>query len=345
MLQFIMPSILLAGLLLSGCQNPTDPEEQVSRPVINPAAGTYYNPIDVVITSSTLGTTILYTTDGSEPNPNSQIYTGPIEVSQTTILKAKAYRTGMKDSVITTASYTIETTPPANDFVFVQGGTIYPTDGIYTAGLTVSDFYIEKYELTNAEWVAVMGSRNSENYPQSGVSWYGAIEYCNRRSLKDGLTPCYSYLTYGTNPDDWPSGWDTSLLNSMNVTCEFNANGYRLPTDAEWEYAARGGLRTHGYTYSGSNVLNEVGWYDGNSGYICHPVGQLAPNELGLYDMSGNLIEWCGSQIDGYGRVVRGGDFIYYDYTCSVSYQIDYYTISDFSFVGFRICRNSPGSR
>ncbi|MFA6720353.1 MAG: formylglycine-generating enzyme family protein [Candidatus Cloacimonadaceae bacterium] len=228
-----------------------------------------------------------------------------------------------------------------DNFVFVSGGTIYPTEGFYTSGLTVSDFYIDKYELTNVEWNAVMGSGGGDNYPHAYVSWFGAIEYCNRRSMQVGLTPCYSYLTYGTNPDDWPSGWNSTSNNSLNVICDWNALGYRLLSEAEWEYTARGGLQTHGYSYSGSNDLNQVGWYGGNSG-LATPVGQLAANELGTYDMSGNLWEWCWDVYSGSDRMLRGGCFGHEGIYCTVSYRnLSYSTYSSIN-LGFRVCRISP---
>ena len=228
------------------------------------------------------------------------------------------------------------------NFVLVPGGTIHPTTGIYTGGLTVSDFYMDKYELTNAEWNAVMGSGGGDDYPHDWVSWFGAIEYCNRRSLQEGLTPCYSYLNYGTNPDDWPAGWNTSDDNSLNVSCDWNATGYRLPSEAEWEYAARGGLQTHGYTYSGSNDLSLVGWCWSNSGNFPHPVGQLAPNELGTYDMSGNLWECCWDIYSDSYRVIRGGYFSSVSSYCTVWVRNAVYpTVSDVS-LGFRICRVYP---
>jgi len=110
--------------------------------------------------------------------------------------------------------------------------------------------------------------------PVIEVTWYDAAAYCNWLSEKMGLTPCYR-----------GSG--------KTIQCDFSANGYRLPTEAEWEYAARGGAKSLGFAYAGSDNPDEVAWYAANSGGVMHPVGQKKPNELGLYDMSGNLYEWC----------------------------------------------------
>ncbi|MDD3097900.1 MAG: SUMF1/EgtB/PvdO family nonheme iron enzyme [Candidatus Cloacimonetes bacterium] len=235
--------------------------------------------------------------------------------------------------------------PIPENFVFVQGGTIYPADGSYTSGLTVSSFYIDKYELTNTEWNAVMGSGGGDTYPHAYVSWFDAVEYCNRRSMIEGLPPCYSYndgTDYGTDPDAWPSGWNANDYYANNVSCDWNALGYRLPSTAEWDFAARGGLQTHGYSYSGSNDLNIVGWYDANSGYSAHPVGQLAHNELGTYDMSGNLWEWNWDNLANPNRILRGGSYSQDAYYCQVLIQASNYPTLISPLIGFRICRVSP---
>jgi hypothetical protein len=230
--------------------------------------------------------------------------------------------------------------PMPENFILVEGGTF--NNG--TSDVTISSFYIDKYELTQAGYQAVMGTNPSyfggnPNRPVEIVSWFNAIEYCNRRSLQEGLTPCYSYSTYGTNPDGWPSGWNTSYSNHTNVSCNWTANGYRLPTEMEWMFAAKGGNQSQGYTYSGSNDLNAVGWYWDNwgaSAYSTHTVGALAANELGTFDMSGNVFEWVwdiygsypsGSQTNptgansGSGRVLRGGSWSNYANYCPVSYR------------------------
>lgn len=110
------------------------------------------------------------------------------------------------------------------------------------------------------------------------VTWYDAAAYCNWRSLQEGLQPCYSN-------------------DGLTVFCDFTVNGYRPPTEAEWEYAAKGRYSC-GYKYSGSNNLDEVAWYINNSSGMTHPVGHKDSNELNLYDMSGNVWEWCWDWFD-----------------------------------------------
>ena len=186
-------------------------------------------------------------------------------------------------------------------FVFVEGGTFHMGsirgDGHGNVAerpmhtVTVKSFIMGKYPVTQKEWIAVMGVNPSyfkgDNRPVEQVSWYDAVEYCNHLSLNEGLTPAYT-------------------INGTDVTWNRNANGYRLPTEAEWEYAARGGNGSpENYTYSGSNDAKEVAWYSGNSNGSTRDVGMKKPNSLGLYDMSGNVWEWCWDWYGSYSNSIQ----------------------------------------
>ena len=183
------------------------------------------------------------------------------------------------------------------------------------------DFYMGKYEVTQAEYEKYCSYGSSspsstygdgENYPAYYVSWYDALVYCNKRSMAEGLTPCYS-ISNSTDPDDWGTVPTSSDSTWNAVECNWNANGYRLPTEAEWEYAARAGDNiVDALTYSGTSDVNELddyAWYYDNSESISHEVGTKLPNEFGLYDMSGNVWEWCWNwYTDSYDDTTEGGD-------------------------------------
>jgi formylglycine-generating enzyme required for sulfatase activity len=334
----------------------------VATPVISPQTGTIPVESPILITCTTPETQIHYTLDGSEPTVYSTLYDDPFLMQQTdhVTVKAKAFRNYWNPSPSVIANYNISVPEPA--LVFVQGGTF--NNG--TSDVTVSSFYMGKYELTQAEYQAVMGSNPAydygigDTYPVYIVSWFDAIEYCNRRSIQEELPPCYSYSYYGTNPDNWPAGWNSDWHNHINLSCSWTASGYRLPTEMEWMYAARGGNLSHGYTYSGSNDLNAVGWYRNNWGNDFDStvaVGCKLANELGLYDMSGNVWELCwdiydhypsGAQTNPVGpssgqyRVSRGGGWLDYDSDCSVNYRRDRTANDKSCALGFRYVRSLP---
>ena len=217
------------------------------------------------------------------------------------------------------------------NMVFIPGGTFTmgctseqgsdcESDEKPAHRVTVSDFYIGKYEVTQKEWQEVMGGnpsnfKNCEDCPVESVSWDDVQEFLAKLNAKTGKT-------------------------------------YRLPTEAEWEYAARGGSQRRGYKYAGSNRLDEVAWYDGNSGDKTHPVGQKKANELGLYDISGNVWEWCSDWYDDYpstaqtnpkgpstgsDRVLRGGSWYFYAEICRSAHRGNYGPDFRGNLVGFRL--------
>lgn len=211
------------------------------------------------------------------------------------------------------------------DMVSVAGGSFMmgsPTglwDQKPAHKVTLSSFWMSRYEITQAQYEKVTGEnpahdRSNPSRPVESVTWYDAVEFCNKLSELEGLEK-----TYAISERVPSSGYP---IQGAKVTMDRRANGYRLPTEAEWEYAARGGQNSRGYAYAGSNALRDVAWYVDNSGGSAQAVGMKAPNELGLYDLSGNVREWCwdwygdypsGEQIEptgtssGMGRVTRGG--------------------------------------
>ena len=184
------------------------------------------------------------------------------------------------------------------------------------------DMEIFKTEVTQELYESIMGENPSvfigTNYPVECVSWNDAIYFCNKLSVAKGYEPVYSVVR-------------------GEITQNTSANGYRLPTVEEWQYAAKGG---QDYTYAGSNEIDEVAWYRGNSNDKTHPVAQKKANGYGLYDMSGNVLEWCWDSGSYYGRSCWGGGWDYYDNDCKVSSSDDESADRLNNSIGFRIIRS-----
>ena len=189
--------------------------------------------------------------------------------------------------------------------------------------VTVSDFKINKYQVTQKQWKEVMGNESNfsefkgDDLPVTNVSWNDVQDFIQELNRRTGKT-------------------------------------YRLPTEAEWEFAARGGMNRKNFTYAGSNNIDEVGWYSGNSNNKTHPVGSIKKgNELGLFDMSGNVWEWCSNWYGAYTnaaqtnpkgpasgslRVVRGGCWNHFPWYCRVSSRSGNRPYNRYAHIGFRLC-------
>jgi formylglycine-generating enzyme required for sulfatase activity len=227
----------------------------------------------------------------------------------------------------------------------VEGGSL-PKDS-EVMPKSVKTFEIGKYEVTWGEWQQVrdwavtkgydlqnVGKGLSDNHPVTDVSWYDAVKWCNAKSEMERLTPVYQ-----VKGQVYKSG-EFDKKGSDVVKEKAGAKGYRLSTDAEWEWAARGGKKSNKYTYAGSNDLNAVGWSKDNSGGKPHPVGQKQPNELGIYDMSGNVFEWCFDLVGGSDRRIRGGSWR--NGKPAVSARISFVSPDNqYNDLGFRLVRSS----
>lgn len=315
------------------------------------------------------GDVLTYTwaaSDGAISGSGSSVtWTAPATVGTYTLTCAVSDGT---DTVSEGVSIAVYETPVPGAMVPVQGGAFDMTDYSYdqsgeTVTVTVGDFSIGKYEVTQKEWFDVMGvnpasgSGTGDNFPVYHLSWFDILVYCNTRSLQEGLTPCYR-IAGSTDPDAWPVvpvySTDPSFAAWNAVECDWTADGYRLPTEAEWVYAAGGAAEwTDAYAYSGSDVLGDVAWYQDNSTDSTHAIGTKSPNQLGIHDMSGNLYEFCWDWYAPYTdnatdptgpasgdmRMVKGGSWMSIPENCVVFGRFREYPNSVFDYNGFRVVR------
>jgi len=192
---------------------------------------------------------------------------------------------------------------PESNMILVDGNEQLPS------------FLIDKYEVTQKEYKKIMKANPSAhkgcNFPVESISFYDVLYFCNQLSVQQGLEPCY-VINGTTDVSKWNYVPHTNagIEDYKNIICNFDANGFRVPTWDEWEYAARGGKNYSPYLFAGSDTVDEVSWYKSNTD-CTHKPGQKKPNALGIYDMSGNVWEWCWDSFTGSSdaRYYKGGSY------------------------------------
>jgi len=232
---------------------------------------------------------------------------------------------------------------PAGSFTMGDERGIFEANERPSRTVSLDAFYMSKTEITQAQYQDIIGANPSSSMasaqPVEKVTWYDALRFCNALSKSEGLEPVYSDI-------------------DGNLSADFSANGYRLPTEAEWEYACRAGTTTRYYTGESVGDLGRCAWFSGNADGHPRNAGQLEANTFGLQDMHGNVFEWCW---DWYGanyygqaentnprgpeggeeKVCRGGSWFVYEYGCRASFRSMLEPDLSGIDIGFRVVRRA----
>jgi len=379
----LLMSVAVA-LVFMGCHSPVTytPKSSnadlsaltVSTGTLSPslAAGTSTYSVSVPYATKSITVTGTTTDTNATVSTNNGVAQGlTVGANTITITVTAQDGTTTKDYVVMVHRYSLS----SFDMATVHAGSFQRDDTATNVSVISTAFRMSQHEITRAQFLTVMGTdpsnasfSNVTSDPVQEVNWYHAIAFCNKLSLAEGLVPVYSVsgitdwatLTYASIPITYDATWN-------EATAIWTNNGYRLPTEMEWMWAAMGapadgqeGLtNTTGYLKAfagstGSNAIGDYAWYDSNSAGKTHPVGTKDANELGLYDMSGNVWEWCwdwydtypaGTQTDyqgaasGTNRVLRGGTWYGNASYCPVAIRNYGNPHGQFISVGFRVVR------
>ncbi len=232
-----------------------------------------------------------------------------------------------------------EKIPPGKGDVMATAANFTGIDMVLVPAGNLYKFWISRCEVTQFIYQSVMGNNPSyfkgESLPVEQVSWFNAVEFCNRLSARGGFNSYYNINKKKNDPENKNNGirW--------TVTENNNADGFRLPTSAEWEYAARSG--SSGKYFWGDKISGDYCWYKDNSGERTHPVGSKKPNAYGLFDMVGNVREWCFEwhpSFKGLNRVVRDGHYSLDPEDMRIDKSDSYPPHFEFGFIGIRLVKN-----